>query len=354
MDIIALITIIIVTLGLLFYTHNDSKDKKRYLIITSIILIFISGLRNVYWGSPDNYGYFQYYSQVCRMSYSDIIPAFPKDPGYHMFAKTLSLIIGDHYQIYLLIISSIFIGSIARLIYVYSQDKLLSIILFLSLGIFQFSMMGIRQSLAMAMIVLSFEWLLKHNFKIFIVWIVFATLFHQTSIVFLFAYPLTSLKINKYTIFLYIGILAVVMILGRITLDYLNPIFAMDERFEGYMDRDVVLTYSGLIQLCLFLGLSLLFYKKAISKNRNNQIMMHLLLIAIIFQSMSSLIAEFFRVALYFKLFLIIMIPNILVYSKKRKGISFVLMLLLLYYFMVMNSDIHDYAFYWERYIPKY
>ncbi len=354
MDIITTGTIIIVILGLLLYNRTDPKSKKWFLYIASVFFVFISGLRNVYWGSPDNLGYSNYYSQVCRMNYSDIIPEFPKDPGYHLFAKTVSLLIGDNFQLYLLIVSAIFIGSISRFIYLQSKDLLLSVIMFLALGIFQFSMMGTRQALSMAVIVLSFEWIIKRKLFIFVGCVVLASFFHQTSLIFLIAYPLSFVKINKKTIAIYLGILTSLLILGRMSLGLFNPIFAMSERYEGYIDRDVVLTYSGLIQLCLFLVLCIMLYKKAIYTNNNNRTMMHMLLVAIIFQSLASQIAEFFRIALYFKLFVIILIPNILFYSQNRRLISFVLMGLLLFYYLVMNSDIHDYAFYWEPYLPKY
>ena len=354
MDIITTGTITIFILGLLLCSRNDSKRKKWFLIIASMFFILISGLRNIYWGSPDTFGYSNYYSQVCKMSYSDIISDFPKDPSYHLFAKTVSLFVGDNFQIYLLIVSSFFIGSVSRLIYMQSKDTLLSVIMFLALGIFGFSMVGTRQALSLALIALSFEWIVKRKLLKFLGCMILASLFHLTSFIFIIAYPLSYLKINKKTIATYIGVLITLLILGRVSLVLFTPIFTMTDRFEGYMDRDVVLTYSGLIQLCLFLGLCIMLYKKAIFSNNNNRTMMHMLLVAIIFQSLASQLAEFFRVALYFKLFVIILIPNILVYAKNRRLITFVLMGLLLFYYLVMNSDIHEYAFYWEHYIPKY
>lgn len=163
MDIFLLFTLIIVVMGYLLTKDSSLGKKKIFLILSSILLVIISGLRNVNWGPQDNQSYFIYYSEVFQMGISDIFQNFLKDPGYHIFAKGVSLIVGDNYTLYLVIVSSIFVGSIFRLIYLYSEDTLLSLILLLALGIFDFSMMGVRQALAIAMVALSFEWLVKRN-----------------------------------------------------------------------------------------------------------------------------------------------------------------------------------------------
>ena len=353
MDIIAQSTLLICFFGM-FMTRSNNISNKKFLILTSVILTLISGLRNVNWGPQDNLSYSIYYSQVCSMRIPEIIASFPKDTGYHIFTKLISFIIGDNYTMYLVMASAIFIGSVSRLIYTQSKDSFLSVVLLLALGIFDFSMMGVRQSLALAMVALSYEWLVKRKIKYFVVFVILASFFHQTALLFLIVYPLSLLKFKRSTLFVYIGILISLLVLGRESLGYFNFIFSMSERYAGYADRDVTLSYAGLIQLLLFLGLSMPFYKKAVEENKNFQLLMHLLLLAILFQSMASQLAEFFRIALYFKLFLIIMIPNILQYSKDRKMITNVLICLLLYYYLVMGAVKHDYAFFWELYIPKY
>ena len=125
-------TIYILTIFLLGVLLGEKK-KKLFLILSSIILILISGLRNIYWGPDDTYNYSRYYEMVSTMSYNEIFLYFGKDPLYHVFAKSVSYLLTDSYTVYFLFLAFLFVGGISFFIYKYSRNALLSIIIFIGI-----------------------------------------------------------------------------------------------------------------------------------------------------------------------------------------------------------------------------
>ena len=79
----------------------------------------------------------------------------------------------------------------------------------------------------------------------------------------------------------------------------------------------------------------------------------HFLSLAMIFQSLVFIIAEFFRVSWYFKVYVLILIPTIIVYSGRQQFWKMCFGVLLLLYFFI-NLGNSDYAFYWQHYVPNF
>src|SRR5690606_20761151 len=92
----------------------------------------------------------------------NLITGEGKDPFFYFFSKIISLL-GANPQIWAAIIALIFGVAVLNLIYKYSPDVYLSIVALISLGYFYFSFTGLRQTLALAMIVISYKYLRNRN-----------------------------------------------------------------------------------------------------------------------------------------------------------------------------------------------
>lgn len=342
-------TVFILLLGLFTDMKND-RSRKWYLIISSIILILISGLRSYYLGSGDTSRYANMFAEYSSMTYREIYETVWKDPIYHIFSVFLSKILGANFLYVLIVFGAIFMFCYDKLVYRKSPNLLISFIIFFSMGFFNFSMHGVRQGLAIAFIMLSYFPLKDKKLIPFLIYVAIAACFHKTALIFAVAYPFCQMEFNKKTLLLYIAFIAIMFFVGNdILREFTAEFSSYDERLNYYSQTSKALNMSGFIQLLLFVILILTNFKSYIAKDKDSTVLLTLLILALTFQTFAIFIAEMFRVAMYFSIFLVILIPRFLsLYSEKnRKIITVVLCVLLLFYFYSVPAKL-EYDFYWN------
>lgn len=343
-------TALICLLGYIF--SDQSKDSRlRYAIGAGLILTLISGLRHIMVGTDDTYIYSMQFLDVQNTSFDMLLKSDEKDPYYQVFSKIVGMLVGNNFNLVLLVYAVIFVVPVSIMIYKESPKMFLSYIILLSMGFFSFSMNGIRQGLAMSFVILSFPYLRDRKLWKFIACVIIASLFHKTALIFLGAYWLAFIPLNKKTIFFYLIIFAACLLYGdQIARFIATESSVYDTRFEGYITRTNGLTYSGLIQFLLFFVLCFAYYKPTVKYDKTSICWFNMLILAIIFQTMAVVIAEFFRVAMYFSVFLIILVPKVLesVPINNRKIYTGILSVLLLIYFFYLGAGTIEYKFFWQ------
>lgn len=351
MALTAAYTLIILLAGL-FINNNSPRQRRNYIYFVGLILILISGLRNIYVGTDDTSIYYSYFERDSSRNFAEIWDSEEKDPGYYIFVKALTYVLGNDFNSVLLVCGAIFVIPACMLIRKESPDPFASFVVLISMSFFFFSMNGIRQSLALGFLMLAYFPLKNRELIKFIALVAVAAFFHKTALIFLIAYPLSSLGFNITTIWCYIGLFLFSLfygdnLLGMIT----SSVSEYDVRIEYYELRRATLTYSGLIQLILLTSFSFYYKKELLARDKSNKVLFHLMFIAIIFQTMSAQIAEMFRVAMYFSIFMIILIPrtfSVIPESSRRPVKVAVLSLLLIYYFFWGAGTI-PYMFYFQQ-----
>lgn len=342
-------TLFIYILG--FITNmNDKKARMRYLIISGIILVLISGLRSYYIGSGDTFRYSLMFEEDVAMSFQEILQSGIKDPWYHVFSKLLSLVLGNNFTAILTVFATMFIVAYGILVQKESPNLLLSFIVFISMGFFSFSMHGVRQSMGIAFVMLSYFPLKERKLLLFVVLVFIASCFHKSAAIFLVAYPFSMLGFNKKSFFLYFLLILIFILNGDVLVrQFATEVSVYDERFADYATTEKSLTNSGFIQLLLFLGFTLYYYKYFSYKDKDCSTLTVLLVLAIIFQTFAIFIAEMFRVAMYFSIFLVILVPRVIesIPLQNRKLITVIICGLLLFYFYSIPYKL-EYDFYWN------
>ena len=329
---------------------NDKKARKRYLIVSGIILILISGLRSYYIGSGDTSRYALMFDEDVMMSFQEIWNSVAKDPFYHVFSKALSFVVGNNFPAVLTIFAFIFIASYSILVKKESPNLLLSVIVFFTMGFYNFSMHGVRQGLAMAFVMLAFFPLKEKKIVWFLVLVYIASLFHKSAAIFIVAYPFCKLGFSKKTAVLYLALIAILMAFGdSIVRGFASEVAVYDERFAAYVTTTKSLTYAGFIQLSLFFVLVVMNLRRFIANDPDASMLITLLILALIFQVFAVFIAEMFRVAMYFSLFLVLLVPRLLqTYPpSNRKIVTYILCALLLLYFYMIPYKL-EYDFFWN------
>jgi hypothetical protein len=178
----------------LFVHMCHVKHKKILFCIYSFIqLSLLSGLR--YKVGTDFLSYARHYERIVEhgMFY------FEFEPGFNLL-NLFSHRMNFGFQGVVLLSAIITVGCIMLVIYMYSDNPLLSVLLYCMLGFYNTSMNQIRTQLAVAIALLSIRYIKRKNMAKYCLIIVIASFFHVTALVmipvyFMIYWPLNVKKI---------------------------------------------------------------------------------------------------------------------------------------------------------------
>lgn len=194
------IAIILMFFKWMLFNSGSRKDDKRILTAAFIMLVLIMGSRAVEsTNSVDVEAYYSTYETAIDddslLLFVNFNPSMEK--GYLALTWLLAKII--RWPQFILFFEAAFCcGITLRFIYKYSEDVVLSILGFMSLGILGFYMTGFRQSMAISLCLLALEMAERKRLPAFVLLVLLASLLHQTAVVFLPVYFVMNIKVNKF------------------------------------------------------------------------------------------------------------------------------------------------------------
>lgn len=292
---------------------KNKISENIFLTLAAFLLMIIVSLRNLSFGT-DTLVYVEKFRKYNLIEFSQIIDYLnkidEKDKTFYLLVRILNLFSLEE-SLIVVLFSILFLTSTFWMIYKYSNNSLISIILFICLGYLFFSLTGLRQTFALTFIIFSYKYLRERKMYKFIILVLLASLFHSTALVFLIAYPLVYLKLGiKHLVVLISASLIDILFNSQIYSLLKNFIF--NEQYEYYLNNEESLNYSGfLIQLSIFL-FCLIFKKVILTKSPENITFYNLIFIGLIFQLFATNIAVVFRISLYFSIFSIILVSNVI------------------------------------------
>ena len=350
--------LLIVTLLIIYMIINkiqyklDFNKKMVFVLISCILLIIISSFRSNSIGA-DMDVYLQIFESSKNKSMIDIISSGLSldhflssemyngfyETGYILFNKMVSIISDSDFAFKLS--CSLFVNiPVCFMIYKYSKDELMSMLLFILLGYYTQSFVIIRQYMALSMIIIALHFLIESEDAKFYTFVFIAFLFHKTAIVFLIVKLLKSYWdiIIKYIKFICIA-LSILFVLA-------NPIlkFFIMNFYPFYSDKIV---FGEGLNLLIFMLIILLFSLYIGKKNgydlKKFDAFFVLVVVGVVIQLFTVHFSLLNRLALYFQFFMIIYIPNSLSFIKKYKFLTnfIVLFVFLLYfsYLLIFNDS---------------
>lgn len=339
---------LVVLLGSIIYSK---KERNKYLLICMLTFLACLGLRHLVC-FMDTIGYVKRFEQLSSMSIYSVAISMEKDTFFYILSKIINQYISSNYSVWLFINGLIYVSALYLLLKKYSEDILVSLIVFGVLGFAYFAMTGMRQNLAMACTMTALYFLLEKKKILFLLFVLIATLFHKTSGIFVCLYFADMIPVNRKSLFFYtmiglISIFSVQMIMKNVI--ELN----IDDRFEWYNNQQQGLNKSGLMQQLLFLGSSLYMIGFKI-ETRTNRIFVVMSIIGITLQAMSYAIAEMFRLSMYFSIVYILFFANSLkcyVSRFPKSNIRFLAIIVLSLYFVTSKNTgfLKDYYFFWQK-----
>jgi len=291
--------------------------KKRSTIISCwlisvLSIIAIIGLRNEQVGT-DTTAYYRIFRTVSRNP-----EAWNGELLFIYFNRMISYF-GGGPEAVIFFSALITVGIITYTIYRYSPSLLLSLSLFFAFGFFAQFFNGMRQAIAIALILYSIKYIINNNFIKFLIIIIFAMGFHATSIIFFPVYFLAKAKLN-WVHCLIIWMLSFVFIIKHDLMFLIinRMVFFIPERqmlhiFNSF-GRDALGIRLFFMQ---FIMLLLLFAYKKI-RNKENKIILLLSIFGIIADNICFNAGVLKRLTHFFSIFLLIGIPVAIDFTFKK------------------------------------
>lgn len=343
--------IILVLLSLLIFANYKTSKKARLFmtLFCSLFLFLIAALRHETVGK-DTWNYIGFFERIYYIDWLSIFD-YRYEEGYIVLVKFISVITQES-QIFIGIVSLLIIAGPTHFIFKYSKNPAFSFILYVCLTFFAFSLSGIRNAIAISIIFFSYDFIVKKKPMKFILVVLFASLFHFTTIIYLIAYPLSRLKLNaKNFMFYFLSFIILLVIKGPLLSFLVNNYF---NEYSYTLSKSNSITY--LFTMLLVLTAGLYAVNRVIKKNPEAIIQYNLIILAIFIQLFGMESSNIVRVAELFFIVVIIFIPEVLE-SIKNRGFKvycyvFVLIIVMIEYTVIFPGGgygVTPYLFFWQN-----
>ena len=331
-----LIVYIMSILSRYFYQYDKYKILQNIFIVSMFISIWmVSGLR--YNVGTDFKSYEILFENVDNYDITNSV----FELGYLILNKITKLLINDS-QVIFLITSLIVLILIVRTVYKYSSKLELSMYLFINLYFYYESLNIIRQYIAIAVMFYAVKYVYNRNFIKYILCILVASLFHTSAIFsfpiyFMYNFKLTNVKILK-------GLLVSMIILNLVQ-PVFNIISLFIPRYSYYSGGELFSTgtYRSIIIMGTIFFIAYIKRKTLIQNDYKNNLYINVLFIAFMLSFMGLKSVLFIRIMVYFSIYSIMIIPNIVnTFDTKLKPIIYLLVITISYVYAYLLLSIND------------
>lgn len=198
---------IIISIIAWFEIKGLLPKNKRFEYFVLSIFVFIAGFR--YETGVDWAGYSDYYDEIVALD-----EAFNKDNfknifvtldvGYALLNSIVKMFNGGIQTIFFVVslLSSILLWKNLRR---YTEYVITGMLIYYSFYFFIFDMSGLRQGLAIQIIIFAFQYLEKRNFSKYLLYILLATSIHWSAFILILIYfinPYKKIKFHSYIFFI--------------------------------------------------------------------------------------------------------------------------------------------------------
>lgn len=326
---------------------NNTERKKNFVCVCSFLLLWlIMALRDETIGVDLLQGYIPMWDLFSgNLSDLFIFDNRGREIGWQLYYHIIKIIIGDNFNLFLAITAFLILLPVFVLIRKESSNPILSIIIYASFLLYHFSFSGLRQALAISVVICSYRFLKEKRIIPFVLCVVAASFLHKSAIVFLMVYPLSHIKIKNIVYVLLIVVWSLSLIFLRSILNELIPVIFENTNYSQY-----IIESGGSYMLMifyLFIFLTTFFIN---GENVANWRMMFFLLL--LSQSLGLVTYAATRIGYYFLPFFILILPEISNGFKGRKITNFLIVAFMVFFFFYNNAggylNVIPYKFFWQ------
>lgn len=323
-------------LGFRILTPNISTNKSQkriYMVLCFLSVLFFVGLRSINTGSIDTQTYCRMFDTASSTSgFIDFLTIreisieeyLYKEGNFYLLVWLISRFT-DNEQIFLVVIAAIMTACVFKFISEHSEDFMLSCIIYICLGSMTFAMNGMRQALAMSICLLAYDFAVKKKIVPFLLIVLLAMTFHVSAFIFLLAYPLSNFS-KLHLVPLLIGgglFIALSSSLASIYDSLVEKDYAVRDSIEG----------GGFVTVAIYLLvliLTMLFYKNLATENGIEPLFALCFVGLVIFSTRYFSTQIFERISYYFYYSVILLIPKLSHIFKEKDRLIYSLIVCIL------------------------
>lgn len=331
------------------YCCSGVQKKFLYYVCLGIILFLIAALRRYDVGYDTN-TYRGHFERIGSYSWETVMQLYIKEPGFYILAKLIS-ILTDNARWLLAIISAIYATSICVFLRRYSARADISVAVLVAFQFYAFSLSGLRQTIAFSVVLLAIHFAINRKILKYFLCILIAYLFHNSAIcaipIYLLARPQNTISTKTRLVF--ILLLPVIYVTRTEILNYALKWI--------YWDYQIYATPQGSwATFLLYFGIWILYITLTNCKEDAIRCTFErMLMVGIIVQLFVPLQPTIFRIAMYYQVSSLAIVPWIVTESKVKNSQYWILYMLCLAVLMIMyfgvtynSSGANPYYFFWE------
>lgn len=306
-----LLFFVIAAVALLYSQGRKTKvNKWRCVAAITVILLCITGLRT--WQMGDMWHYCWAYAAV---NLPDWTPQFVENGdtiGLQIFLHIMGKL-GLNFEICVFVTAAFVTIVLGVFVFRYSTSPFWSYVMYLTLGFYLLSLSAMKQTIAMAFVMLAMMAIIEKKPLRFIFFVALGTAFHTPAVAFLVAYPVANKKID-WLYFVIIGALLVVVFFFR---DQVKDLF-VNTYYDGEMEFEAVEFMGGRVYVMLALLMVALILRPIREFDVVYRQVFNINVLATVIQTFSVYDNVFTRLADYFFQFSVLLIPMMLQPYKLR------------------------------------
>lgn len=291
---------------------EDPDYQKRMLLvpyaILSIWLVFLVGLRSDATGI-DTWNYVNHYNQCVNYPDWAAFESFLESRNYRECLYWISLYgmakLGIPAWGTRLVYAVIAVAPVLVFIYRRSSSLLLSVFFYLSLSYYAFAFTGIRQSVAMGLLVLAYMQAEKNRWLPYLLVCGAAALFHITAVIFLPVILLRWVQINEITAAGCVLVGGGLYLIRGPLVDWLEKIAEKD--YSADIGR-------GNLYMLFLIGTAVLLwaFQWCWIKTRGDVLLFWVACLAAVSYAVVKVSPVYMRATLYYQLMMVVSLPNML------------------------------------------
>lgn len=322
------------------------KFESKCCYVIWFIIVLMAALRSPDVGA-DTLAYMADYEYLHAMSFADIASRHTGYLGYFYTSKLFSLA-GFPLQVWFGFVEALYAFAMILFINKYSEDKLFSILVFVTIGLFAFSFAGLKQVMSMSLMMLAFLQFVEKRYIFTVILIIAAYFCHPAGLIFLAAFVWYYIRGKKYSI--YITILSIVLIYIYNQWFMQSMVEALnEEHFEMYITEKSEYSYVTFIFYLSITIMSFVGYRGYVhSRPDDARLSLLFSFFACGLQLLAGISAEMFRLAYLYSPFMMILLPNSCRYTNPNtRSVLQVIMIgsIIFYFFYTGRND--GYSFFW-------
>lgn len=321
-------------LMMLFGRRSDkfSEEKKNKTVIWfffGIVLIMLS-LRGERVGS-DTPVYLGHFERISRFSFKEVFENYENEQGYYLLNKVISIFTKNK-QIFLTIIALICVIPVAVLYGKNSENAMMTIAVFLIGANFPMLFSGLRQSIALAIVAISYKYIKEKKLWKFLLLILLAFFFHKSAFIALLLYPMYHMNITKPKLFIFIPIIGVVFVFNK-------QIFEFMLQFLGEYGEEYSAEETGAFMMIILFAVFVLISYIAPDESKMDKEaigLRNIMVLALTMQTFALASPVAMRMNYYNIMFIPLLLPKIInrCHDRNRKTYQFIELGLIVFFIL--------------------